>query len=940
MKTAHGQAETTPGTEPASELLDIVRSLFAELHRQTGPDRSIRLDSSLDQELGFDSLARVELILRIQRTFGIDLPQDTLARAETPRDLLEAIQKGTSGPAPQAPRPSVAPLESAREEAAEATTLLEVIDWHLRRQPDRVQIAHLGEHGEQPITCRDLTEASKRVAAGLQQRGLEAGQAVAIMLPTCPEYFPVYVGILRAGGIPVPIYPPAHLAQVEEHVRRHVGILCNARAVLLVTIPEARTVAWLLRVHVPSLGKVVSAQELLQSRDPLTPVPVAAQDVAFIQYTSGSTGDPKGVVLTHANLLANIRAMGQAIGLRPDDVFVSWLPLYHDMGLIGAWLGTLYFGIPLVVMSPLAFLARPVRWLQAIQSYRGTLSAAPNFAYELCVKKIGDEELVGLDLSSWRLAFNGAEMVWPETLTRFGRRFAPYGFHPEALTPVYGLAECSVGLAFPPSGRGPLIDRVQRASFTHTGRAVPAVSDQASALSFVSCGRPLPGHELRIVDSSGRELDERQEGRVEFRGPSTTRGYFNNPKATSQLFREGWLDSGDRGYIAGGEVFLTGRVKDIIIRGGRNIYPHEVEEAVNKIPGVRKGCVVMFGSHDQASGTERLVILAETREKDQRERQQLREAINEAIVEVLGEPADQVVLAPPRSVLKTSSGKLRRSATRALYEAGLVGEHRRAGWWQVASLAVGALIPQLQRWATRAADVVFAAWAWVVFCLVAPVVWLVTSVTTRPAWAWAVGRAGARLLLWLTGTPLIVRGLEYLPRGTPYVLVVNHASYLDGLVLLAVLPEPIGFVAKRELREQFIPRVYLQRLGTEFVERFAAHESVQDARRLEVALRAGRTLVFFPEGRFTRVSGLQPFRMGAFLVAANTGVPVVPAAICGTRTMLRDGQWWLRRGAITITFGAPLLPMADARDAFDAAVKLRDDARAHILRHCGEQDSQ
>jgi hypothetical protein len=262
-------------------------------------------------------------------------------------------------------------------------------------------------------------------------------------------------------------------------------------------------------------------------------------------------------------------------------------------------------------------------------------------------------------------------------------------------------------------------------------------------------------------------------------------------------------------------------VKDIIIRGGRNIYPHEVEEAVNKIPGVRKGCVVMFGSHDQASGTERLVILAETREKDQRERQQLREAINEAIVEVLGEPADQVVLAPPRSVLKTSSGKLRRSATRALYEAGLVGEHRRAGWWQVASLAVGALIPQLQRWATRAADVVFAAWAWVVFCLVAPVVWLVTSVTTRPAWAWAVGRAGARLLLWLTGTPLIVRGLEYLPRGTPYVLVVNHASYLDGLVLLAVLPEPIGFVAKRELREQFIPRVYLQRLGTEFVERFA-----------------------------------------------------------------------------------------------------------------------
>ena len=940
MKTAPGQTDTTPGIDPASELLDIVRTLFAELHRHSGPVRPIRLDSSLDQELGFDSLARVELILRVQRAFGIDLPSDTLARAETPRDLLEALQKGTRGSVRQAPRPSVAPLESAGEEAAEATTLLEVLDWHVRRQPDRVPIVHLSEHGEQPITCRDLAEASERVAAGLQQRGLEAGQSVAIMLPTCPEYFSVYVGILRAGGIPVPIYPPAHLAQVEEHVRRHIGILCNAQAVLLVTIPEARAVAWLLQAHAPSLRAVVSAQELLQSRASLSQVPVAAQDVAFIQYTSGSTGDPKGVVLTHANLLANIRAMGQAIGLRPDDVFVSWLPLYHDMGLIGAWLGTLYFGIPLVVMSPLTFLARPVRWLQAIQAYRGTLSAAPNFAYELSVTKIGDEELVGLDLSSWRLAFNGAETVLPETLMRFGRRFAPHGFHSEALMPVYGLAECSVGLAFPPSGRGPLVDRVQRESFTRTGRAVPAAPDQASALSFVSCGRPLPGHELRIVDASGHELGERQEGRLEFRGASATRGYFNNPQATSQLFREGWLDSGDRGYIAGGEVFLTGRVKDIVIRGGRNIYPHEVEEAVGEIPGVRKGCVVVFGSPDLTSGTERLVVLAETRERGQRERQHLREAINTAVVEVLGEPADEVVLAPPRTILKTSSGKLRRAATRALFESGLAGEHRRAGWWQVASLAAGAVIPQLQRWATRAAAWGFAAWALTVFCLVAPVVWLVTSVTPRPSGAWAVGRAGARLVLWLTGTPVTVSGLEHVPRGAPCVLVVNHASYLDGMVLMAALPEPLGFVAKRELREPFIPRVYLQRLGTEFVERFAAHESVQDARRLEGSLRAGHTLVFFPEGTFTRSPGLMPFRMGAFLVAANTAVPVVPAAICGTRSILRDGQWWPRRGAITITFGAPVLPVGDTLDAFAAAVVLRDAARAHIVRHCGEPDIQ
>jgi acyl-CoA synthetase (AMP-forming)/AMP-acid ligase II/acyl carrier protein len=544
-------------TDPAYRLLGIVRGLFSELRGKAGQEDRVSLDSLLDRDLGFDSLARVELLSRIQRSFGVDLPEEILNRAETPRDLLEALRRAARGSAQQELAASLATLESAQGEAAGADTLLEVLDWHVRRQPERVQIIARTESGDQPISGRSLAQASEEIAAGLQNRGLEPGQSVAIMLPTCPEYFYVYLGILLAGGIPVPIYPPARLTQVEEHVRRHVGILSNAGTVLLVTVPEARAVSRLLQAHVLSLHSVVSVQELRSSGASFIRVPVTARDVAFIQYTSGSTGDPKGVALTHANLLANVRAMGQAVGVGPDDVFVSWLPLYHDMGLIGAWLGTLYFGIPLVVMSPLAFLVRPVRWLRAIHEYRGTLSAAPNFAYELCVKKIGEEELSGLDLSSWRLAFNGAEAVLPETLTRFRRRFAPFGFRTEALTPVYGLAENSVGLAFPPPGRGPVIDCGQRETFSRTGRAVRALSEEASPLCFVSCGRPLPGHELRILDASGHELAERQEGRIEFRGPSSTRGYFNNPQATSQLFHGGWLDSGDRGYIAGGEVFLT-----------------------------------------------------------------------------------------------------------------------------------------------------------------------------------------------------------------------------------------------------------------------------------------------------------------------------------------------------------------------------------------------
>ena len=224
----------------------------------------------------------------------------------------------------------------------------------------------------------------------------------------------------------------------------------------------------------------------------------------------------RGVILTHANLLANLRAMSAAISASSKDVFVSWLPLYHDMGLIGAWFGSLYYGMPLVLMSPLAFLTNPARWLAAISRHGGTISAAPNFAYELCAKKLSDADLQGLNLATWRLALNGAEPVSPNTLEAFATRFAPCGLRRQALTPVYGLAECSVGLAFPPLERGPRIDVIMREAFVHQQRAITTNPDDMEAMRVVACGRALPGHEIRIVDGAGDELAERRIGRLQF----------------------------------------------------------------------------------------------------------------------------------------------------------------------------------------------------------------------------------------------------------------------------------------------------------------------------------------------------------------------------------------------------------------------------------------
>src|SRR5438067_8167866 len=764
-------------------------AVVAEVAREARPhvDAYVALDSSLERDLGLDSLARVELVLRVEREFAASLPEQALGSSETPRDLLRFVL-ASAGQATSSADRTVASLvqrEGVRP-PEQAKTLVEALEYHVERQPERLTVHLYDERAEHPLTYRALWDGALAYAARLADAGLSPGATVAILLPTSKEYLFCFYGTLLAGGIPVPLYPPARLTTIEDHLTRHVGILKSAGAALMVTIPEAKPLAWLLRAQVESLRAVLVPADFPANGAGFSPVRAGGGQIGFLQYTSGSTGQPKGVVLTHENLLANVRAMGRAARATSADVFVSWLPLYHDMGLIGGCFATMVLGFPVVLMSPLAFLSRPSQWLRAVHRHRGTISGGPNFSYELCLRRIPEHELEGLDLSSWRFAFNGAEPVSPETMAQFESRFAGHGFGSNVMSPVYGLAEASVGLAFTAPGERWQVDSLDREHFSTTGEALAANASDPAPLKVVACGTVIPDHDLRVVDGAGLELPDRAEGQLQFRGPSATSGYYRNPQATKTLFDGDWVNTGDRAYLSEGRVYITGREKDIIIRGGRNISPYELEEAVGDLPGVRRGCVAVFGAAHPAGGTERVVVLAETREPDAARHAELKSRINELALGLIGAPVDDIVLAPPHTVPKTSSGKIRRVAARGYYERGPQAVKPQAVWLQFLRLLAAGVLPQLRRGLRVARGLIFAGYAWALFAVLFLALFIVAAVAPGKS-TWRFGSRCARLFLRLCAIPLVVRGRENLPHA-PYVVASNHTSYLDGLVLLALLP--------------------------------------------------------------------------------------------------------------------------------------------------------
>ncbi|MGB6483097.1 MAG: AMP-binding protein [Candidatus Acidiferrales bacterium] len=955
-----------------TSLEQSIRQIIVQLLRELGNLRALEefnrkgTAAHLERDLGLGSLERVELMLRLDKAFSIHLPETVVAEANSVADLLNAVlqhpgeretdARGATATSFEAFRHGTIekPSQELRERLARAETLAEIIAIRGRYDAETKHIyLYEEEESVRTITCGELYTRALVVATELVRRGILPGHTVGIMLPTGAEFFWTFAGVMLAGAIPVPIYPPFRADRIEEYAERQAAILANAEARLLVTFRRAEGVAKLLRPRVKTLRGVATAASLVSAYGAALPPeteirPVdglrhhaRTEDIAFLQYTSGSTGNPKGVMLTHANLLANIRSIAEGVKLTDDDVAVSWLPLYHDMGLIGAWFVPLATGIPLVSLSPLAFLTRPVRWLQAINRHRGTLSPAPNFAYELCVRKIGEHDMEGLDLSCWRAALNGAEPVRPETLKRFAEKFARCGFRREALLPVYGLAEASLGVAAPEMGMGARVDRIERVQFQNEGRAVPATEQDDATLQFLSVGHPLPRMEIRIVDEQGSGAAERTEGQVQFRGPSATAGYYKNPDATRELMRgDGWLDSGDLGYVADGQLYITGRAKDLIIKGGRNLYPHEIEEIAGRVEGVRPGCVVAFGVPDEASGTERLAVVAEARDSKQAGR--IAQEITRQVSEALGLPPDIVEILPPQSIPKTSSGKLRRSETRRLYLEAKLGKRQAPAWVQVGKLAARGALPRFASLAKsvvlRGAEIVYGVYALTLFGVATGVVWLIVYPVKSRAFSARLIHRASRMLLVLAAIRIEIQGRELLGRWRsegPWIFAPNHSSYLDILILLACLPTEARYVAKGEIHSMPLVCTLASRSGHFAFDRSDANARVAQSNEIEEALRRGESVVIYPEGTFTSEAGVRPFQLGAFKAAVDTRRAICPIAVRGARELLRDETYLPKPGRVTLTVG-PLIESSGEADGWREIVRLRDETREVIARGAAE----
>lgn len=549
-------------------------------------------------------------------------------------------------------------------------TFSDVLKDFYEREPGRVSITlQFPNQPDFPITYRELFERSNDYAAEYARLGVRPGEVVVLILQHGHDLIYSYWGAILRGAIPSMMPFLTEKLSPERYRADLSAIFSHSRPTGIVTYPEfeADVRAMIAESGHSECEVFVTDRIPRQERVDVSALPGLSRketDVVLLQHSSGSTGLQKGVALSHRAIFNHLDAYGESICLKREDVIVSWLPLYHDMGLIACFLMPILNGVHVVQMSPFDWVRAPYRMLQSISKYRGTLTWVPNFAYNFCAQKIRDRDLEGVDLSSWRTSVNTSEPVKYKSHAMFYDRFKSYGLRLETLQTSYGMAENVFAATQNDTSRLPNVEEVDREAFISDRIARPAF-DGRPAIQMMSCGKPIPHTTLRIVDDKGRDLPERHIGEIVLKSNCMLTEYYNRPDITQKAFLPGgWYMSGDYGYMVNGEIYVAGRKKDIIIVGGKNVYPQDLEAMACEVPGVHPGRTVAFGMFDESQGTEEVVIIAEVDTEDEAEHERIGDEIRRHVTKNSAIAVHHVRVVGPKWVLKTSSGKVARTASK------------------------------------------------------------------------------------------------------------------------------------------------------------------------------------------------------------------------------------------------------------------------------------
>ncbi len=870
--------------------------------------RAVTLEKSLTYDLGIGSIERIELMQRLEKIFSIRLEENSIARADNLDVIYEEILNKLEQKQPEYHFVDhIADLPEIDMRSAES--LVDILLLGKQQDPLRTWLYLQNADGkEATLSYQELYNETINMACYLKEKGLRPGNKIVIALPTSCEFFYAFFASLLLGGRPI-ISSPLLLKEKKQSLP---PFLIDGDVDFVIAEDNLKSQLNLKKIIFLSPSDALDVKHKDQN------ICINEKNNGVVGLlTAGTTGDKKEILLRQESVLENIKSSIDAMSMSPSDIVVNWLPLNNSVSLISMCLTSLYAGIPLVLIDYNDFLQQPERWLWAIHFHQGTISVASDFDLAQCTQKIKFHTLDGLDISSCRVALVATDQPQVDTLNAFNQKFSPYGFKETCLTPAYALTENGALLTISNPGNKYQTDQASLDRLLKENTAEK--TDTSLSIDYVNCGEVVGNNDIRIADSDGVVLKDRQIGKIQFSRPSS----FEDDSRR-------WISSGDYGYTVNKSLFVIGREQGLIyLKESKQCYAKVIENLVGMLPDINANSVAAFNDSN-----ENYILVVETTVDSASQHSNVREIVSKKLKQSGISTPEKIIFLKNNSLPRTLSGKIKRFQCKKDYENNSLGRELSPSLIQkikVKSKKIWNILSGKIKFSLR---VIYTFYVGIILVLTGPPGWIIIMCLPR--------KLGAKFLkLWckflFASMFCPIKYSEDPSVGeskTPIVYTANHTGYLDIVALISVLPSDISYIGKQELSDVGFLKKLMQHLGYIFVNPVDFTKTPGEIAEITETVKSGRSVLIFAEGTFTYATGLRPFKMGTFKIAAETMSPVCPVSIQGVRTVLRDGSCMFRPNFIKIHVSSLIFPV---ENSWSESLRLRDEAYKAIADNCGEK---